>query len=64
MPSPGRGRAAELRGRLRELGVLDRLIEAVRAGESQVLVLGMDDEHGDVVLVRPTFAVPNGSRLY
>ena len=32
--------------------------------ESQVLVLGMDDEHGNVVLVRPTFPVPNGRRLY
>lgn len=32
--------------------------------ESQVLVLGMDDEDGNVVLVRPTFPVPNGRRLY
>jgi DNA-binding CsgD family transcriptional regulator len=38
-PSPGRERAAELRGRLHELGFLDRLIDAVRAGESQTLVL-------------------------
>ena len=36
---PVPGRAAELRGRRSELGVLDRLIEAVRAGESRVLVL-------------------------
>jgi tRNA-binding protein len=32
--------------------------------ESEVLVLGMDDEAGNVVLVRPTFPVPNGRRLY
>src|SRR6266700_7869120 len=38
-PSRGRERAAELRGRLDERGFLDRLINAVRAGESQALVL-------------------------
>ena len=32
--------------------------------ESQVLVLGMDDEAGNVVLVSPTTPVPNGRRLY
>lgn len=32
--------------------------------ESEVLVLGMDDADGNVVLVRPTFPVPNGRRLY
>ncbi|HEY0393954.1 MAG TPA: tRNA-binding protein [Candidatus Elarobacter sp.] len=32
--------------------------------ESQVLVLGMDDADGNVILVRPTFPVPNGRRLY
>src|SRR5258705_9419628 len=37
--SPVPGRAAQLRGRRSELGVLDRLIEAVRAGESRALVL-------------------------
>jgi tRNA-binding protein len=31
---------------------------------SEVLVLGMNDENGNVVLVRPQLAVPNGSRLY
>jgi tRNA-binding protein len=31
---------------------------------SEVLVLGMNDAEGNVVLVRPQFAVPNGSRLY
>ena len=32
--------------------------------ESQVLVLGMDDADGNVVLVSPTYPVPNGRRLY
>ena len=32
--------------------------------ESQVLVLGMDDADGNVILVRPTMPVPNGRRLY
>ena len=31
---------------------------------SEVLVLGMDDADGNVILVRPTFPVPNGRRLY
>jgi tRNA-binding protein len=31
---------------------------------SEVLVLGMNDEEGNVVLVRPQFPVPNGSKLY
>ncbi len=31
---------------------------------SEVLVLGMDDAEGAVVLVRPQFAVPDGARLY
>ncbi|MDB5095389.1 MAG: tRNA-binding protein [Candidatus Eremiobacteraeota bacterium] len=32
--------------------------------QSEVLVLGMDDADGAVVLVRPQFAVPDGTRLY
>jgi tRNA-binding protein len=31
---------------------------------SEVLVLGMNDSEGYVVLVRPQFNVPNGTRLY
>jgi DNA-binding CsgD family transcriptional regulator len=50
-PSPGRGRAAGLRGRLRELGLLDRLIEAVRAGESQALVLSGEAGAGKSALL-------------
>ena len=32
--------------------------------QSEVLTLGMPDENGDVVLVRPDLAVPNGGRLF
>ncbi len=31
---------------------------------SEVLTLGMPDENGDVVLVRPDLKVPNGGRLF
>lgn len=31
---------------------------------SEVLVLGVSDADGNVVLVRPQFDAPNGSRLY
>jgi tRNA-binding protein len=31
---------------------------------SEVLVLGMDDADGNVILVRPQHPVPNGARLY
>ncbi len=31
---------------------------------SEMLVLGSPDEHGNVVLVTPSLAVPNGGRLY
>jgi len=50
-PSPGRGRAGELRGRPRELGVLDRLIDAVRAGESRALVLSGEAGVGKTALL-------------
>jgi tRNA-binding protein len=32
--------------------------------QSEVLVLGMDDADGNVIVVRPTYPVPNGLRLY
>ncbi|HVA37207.1 MAG TPA: tRNA-binding protein [Candidatus Dormibacteraeota bacterium] len=31
---------------------------------SEVLTLGIPDEHGAVVLIRPDHQVPNGGRLY
>jgi len=31
---------------------------------SEVLTLGVDDADGNVVLIRPQFTVPNGTRLY
>lgn len=32
--------------------------------ESQVLVLGVPDENGEVVLLRPDIKVPDGGRMY
>ena len=32
--------------------------------ESQCLVVGVDDEHGDVVHLQPEGPVPDGSRIY
>ncbi len=32
--------------------------------ESQVLTLGVPDENGAVVLLRPDFKVPNGGKMY
>ena len=31
---------------------------------SEVLTLGLPDENGEVVLIRPDFAVPDGGRLF
>jgi len=31
---------------------------------SEVLTLGMNEAEGNVVLLRPQFEVPNGTRLY
>src|SRR5215467_10430252 len=49
--SPIRGSAAGLRGRRRECGVLDRLVEAVGAGESQALVLRGEPGVGKTALL-------------
>src|SRR5580693_8752100 len=50
-PSRGRERAAELRGRLDELGFLDRLIDAVRADQSRALVLSGEAGVGKTALL-------------
>jgi DNA-binding CsgD family transcriptional regulator len=51
IPARGRQRAAELRGRLDELGFLGRLIGAVRAGESRALVLAGEAGVGKTALL-------------
>jgi DNA-binding CsgD family transcriptional regulator len=45
------GRVAQLTGRSSEMGVLDRLIEAVRAGQSQVLVITGEPGVGKTALL-------------
>ncbi|HXB47451.1 MAG TPA: ATP-binding protein, partial [Streptosporangiaceae bacterium] len=50
-PAAGRERTAELRGRLHELGFLDRLVDAVRAGESRALVLAGEAGVGKTALL-------------
>ena len=50
-PSPGRECAAQLKGRFHELGFLDRLIDAVRAGESRALVLSGEAGVGKTALL-------------
>jgi DNA-binding CsgD family transcriptional regulator len=62
-PSPGRERAAELRGRRRELGFLDRLIGAVRAGESRALVLLGEAGVGKTALVDYVAGHASGCRV-
>ncbi len=59
----GRYAAAELIG-TQVCAVVNFPPKRIAGFQSEVLVLGMDDESGDVVLVRPTFPVPNGRRLY
>jgi DNA-binding CsgD family transcriptional regulator len=51
IPSRGRQRAPELRGRVDERGFLDRLIGAVRAGESRALVLSGEAGVGKTALL-------------
>ena len=62
-PSRGRERAAELRGRLDELGFLDRLIDAVRAGESQALVLSGEAGVGKTALLDYVAGHASGCRV-
>jgi len=56
-------RPEELVGR-QVLAVVNLPPKRVAGFTSQVLVLGVDDEQGRVVLVAPERPVPNGRRLY
>jgi DNA-binding CsgD family transcriptional regulator len=62
-PSPGRERAAELRGRLDELGFLGGLIDAVRAGESRALVLSGEAGVGKSALLDYVAGHASGCRV-
>jgi DNA-binding CsgD family transcriptional regulator/tetratricopeptide (TPR) repeat protein len=61
MQTPIRGRAAGLTGRRSERDVLDRLIDAVRAGESRALVLHGEPGVGKTALL--DYAVEQASGL-
>ncbi|HEX3549606.1 MAG TPA: tRNA-binding protein [Candidatus Elarobacter sp.] len=58
-----RHRAEELPG-TQVCAVVNFPPKRIAGVQSEVLVLGMDDADGNVVLVRPAFPVPNGARLY
>jgi hypothetical protein len=61
--SPLPGRAAELTGRRRERDVLDRLIDAVRAGESRVLVVRGEPGVGKTALLDYIVEQASGCRV-
>src|SRR5438445_13471357 len=61
--SPMRGRAAELRGRRSECDVLDRLVEAVRAGESRALVVRGEPGVGKTALLEYLVEQASGCRV-
>ena len=61
--SPIRGRAAELTGRRGERDVLDRLIEAVRAGESRALVVRGEPGVGKTALLDYLVEQASGCRV-
>ena len=61
--SPIRGRAAELTGRRSECEVLDRLIEAVRAGESRALVVRGEPGVGKTALLDYLVEQASGCRV-
>jgi tRNA-binding protein len=53
----------ELKGRL-VLGVVNFLPRQIGPFTSEVLVLGVSDEEGRVILVRPDVEVPLGQRMH
>ena len=61
--SPVQGRATGLTGRRRECDVLDRLIEAVRAGESRALVLRGEPGVGKTALLDYVAGHASGCRV-
>jgi DNA-binding CsgD family transcriptional regulator len=63
LPPRLRGRAAELRGRRSECDVLDRLIEAVRSGESRTLVVRGEPGVGKTALLEYVARQASGCRV-
>jgi DNA-binding CsgD family transcriptional regulator len=63
LPPGLRGRAAELRGRRSECEALDRLIEAVRAGESRALVVCGEPGVGKTALLDYVAGRASGCRV-
>ncbi|HEY1727215.1 MAG TPA: tRNA-binding protein [Candidatus Baltobacteraceae bacterium] len=46
------------------IGVVNFPPKRIAGFLSEVLVLGLPDDHGEVVLVRPDLSIANGARLY
>ena len=61
--SPVGGRAARLEGRRRECGVLDQLVDAVRAGESRTLLLCGEPGAGKTALLDYVAGAASGCRV-
>jgi hypothetical protein len=62
-PFRERERAAELRGRRRECGVLDRLLDAVRGGEGRTLVVRGEPGVGKTALLEYLAERASGCRV-
>ncbi len=58
-----RYRVDELAG-MQVCAVVNFAPKRIAGFKSEVLVLGMSDTDGAVILVRPQFPVPNGARLF
>jgi tRNA-binding protein len=46
------------------LGVVNFPPKRIAGFTSEVLVLGVADENGDVILIRPDKPAPNGTKMY